>query len=65
MKTSVEAPPARRAAFLPFSRPTIEDDEIAEVVDSLRSGWLSRRRTRRAVRPNPPISAILATTPQP
>jgi dTDP-4-amino-4,6-dideoxygalactose transaminase len=31
----------RRADFLPFSRPTIEDEEIAEVVDSLRSGWLT------------------------
>ena len=32
---------AQRAAALPFSRPTIEDDEIAEVVDSLRSGWIT------------------------
>src|SRR5262245_63527245 len=31
----------RRATPLPFSRPTIEDDEIAEVVDSLRSGWIT------------------------
>jgi dTDP-4-amino-4,6-dideoxygalactose transaminase len=31
----------KRAAFLPFSRPTIEDDEVAEVVDSLRSGWIT------------------------
>jgi len=31
----------RRASFLPFSRPTIEDDEIAEVVESLRSGWIT------------------------
>lgn len=30
-----------RSEFLPFSRPTIEEDEIAEVVDSLRSGWLT------------------------
>ena len=35
--TSVE----KRAAFLPFSRPTIEEDEIAEVVESLRSGWIT------------------------
>ncbi|MGE0711090.1 MAG: aminotransferase class I/II-fold pyridoxal phosphate-dependent enzyme [Planctomycetota bacterium] len=27
--------------MLPFSRPTIEDDEVAEVVDSLRSGWIT------------------------
>lgn len=30
-----------RKVFLPFSRPTIEEDEIAEVVDSLRSGWIT------------------------
>ena len=30
-----------RDTFLPFSRPTISEDEINEVVDSLRSGWLT------------------------
>lgn len=30
-----------RETFLPFSQPTIEDDEIEEVVDTLRSGWLT------------------------
>ncbi|NIA08729.1 MAG: aminotransferase class I/II-fold pyridoxal phosphate-dependent enzyme [Nitrospiraceae bacterium] len=30
-----------RNAFLPFSRPTIGQAEIDEVVDSLRSGWLT------------------------
>ncbi|HEY6837621.1 MAG TPA: DegT/DnrJ/EryC1/StrS aminotransferase family protein [Geobacteraceae bacterium] len=30
-----------RNEFLPFSRPTIEDAEINEVVDSLRSGWIT------------------------
>src|SRR5215472_6915462 len=30
-----------RATFLPFSPPLIGDEEIAEVVDSLRSGWLT------------------------
>ncbi|AJE04088.1 DegT/DnrJ/EryC1/StrS family aminotransferase [Geobacter pickeringii] len=30
-----------RSEFLPFSRPTIEDDEINEVVDSLKSGWIT------------------------
>lgn len=30
-----------RNAFLPFSTPTIEDAEIDEVVDSLRSGWIT------------------------
>ncbi|MDA8414333.1 MAG: DegT/DnrJ/EryC1/StrS aminotransferase family protein [Desulfobacteraceae bacterium] len=30
-----------RATFLPFSTPTIEEPEINEVVDSLRSGWIT------------------------
>jgi dTDP-4-amino-4,6-dideoxygalactose transaminase len=30
-----------RSEFLPFSTPTIEDDEINEVVDSLKSGWIT------------------------
>ena len=30
-----------RPEFLPFSTPTIEEDEINEVVDSLRSGWIT------------------------
>ena len=30
-----------RSEFLPFSRPTIEDAEINEVVDSLKSGWIT------------------------
>jgi dTDP-4-amino-4,6-dideoxygalactose transaminase len=30
-----------RTDFLQFSRPTIEDDEINEVVESLRSGWIT------------------------
>jgi dTDP-4-amino-4,6-dideoxygalactose transaminase len=30
-----------RSAFLPFALPSIGDEEIAEVVDSLRSGWLT------------------------
>jgi len=30
-----------RTTFLPFSTPTIEDAEINEVVDSLRSGWIT------------------------
>lgn len=30
-----------RQDFLPFSRPTIGEAEIAEVVDSLRSGWIT------------------------
>ncbi|MCL2760790.1 MAG: DegT/DnrJ/EryC1/StrS aminotransferase family protein [Desulfuromonadales bacterium] len=30
-----------RKEFLPFSRPSLSDDEINEVVDSLRSGWIT------------------------
>ena len=30
-----------RAQFLPFSAPTIDDAEINEVVDSLKSGWIT------------------------
>ncbi|MGB9631711.1 MAG: DegT/DnrJ/EryC1/StrS family aminotransferase, partial [Chloroflexaceae bacterium] len=30
-----------RERFLPFALPHIGDDEIAEVVDSLRSGWIT------------------------
>jgi dTDP-4-amino-4,6-dideoxygalactose transaminase len=30
-----------RNDFLPFSRPTIEEDEINEVVESLKSGWIT------------------------
>jgi UDP-4-amino-4,6-dideoxy-N-acetyl-beta-L-altrosamine transaminase len=32
---------AVRDEFLPFALPTIEEDEIAEVVDTLRSGWIT------------------------
>jgi dTDP-4-amino-4,6-dideoxygalactose transaminase len=31
----------RRAEFLPLSRPAIGEEEIAEVVDCLRSGWIT------------------------
>lgn len=30
-----------RSQFLPYALPCIDEDEIAEVVDSLRSGWLT------------------------
>ncbi len=30
-----------RSEFLPFSTPTIDDAEINEVIDSLRSGWIT------------------------
>lgn len=38
---SVELPSAPRREFLPFSPPSVGDEEIAEVADTLRSGWLS------------------------
>jgi len=34
-------PFTRRETFLPFSRPTIRQAEIDEVVDTLRSGWIT------------------------
>ena len=34
-------PRPRRTSFLPFSLPLIGDEEIAEVVDTLRSGWIT------------------------
>jgi dTDP-4-amino-4,6-dideoxygalactose transaminase len=35
------APPAARTEFLPFAPPSIGEEEIAEVVDTLRSGWIT------------------------
>ena len=32
---------ARRSTFLPFSTPTIGEEEIREVVDTLRSRWIT------------------------
>jgi len=37
--TAVSAPPA--APYLPFTRPTIDEETIAGVADVLRSGWLT------------------------
>jgi perosamine synthetase len=39
--TSLQARPSRRREFLPFHRPFIEAEEIEEVADTLRSGWLT------------------------
>ncbi|HEU4460737.1 MAG TPA: DegT/DnrJ/EryC1/StrS family aminotransferase [Methylibium sp.] len=33
--------PSDRPSFLPFAQPDIGEDEIAEVVDTLRSGWIT------------------------
>ncbi|HKA37710.1 MAG TPA: DegT/DnrJ/EryC1/StrS family aminotransferase, partial [Thermoanaerobaculia bacterium] len=30
-----------RSTFLPFARPALGEEEIAEVVDTLRSGWIT------------------------
>lgn len=39
--TSEQTAPQSPPPFLPFSRPSIGEEEIAEVVDSLRSGWIT------------------------
>ena len=41
MATGVRLTRAVRQTFLPFALPLIGEDEIREVVDSLRSGWLT------------------------
>ncbi len=38
---SLPPPSAVRDTFLPFARPSIGDEEIAELVESLRSGWIT------------------------
>ena len=37
----VETRPVRRSEFLPFAPPLIGEEEIAEVVDTLRSSWIT------------------------
>jgi len=37
----MQRPFVKRADFLPFSRPTIRQREIDEVVDTLKSGWIT------------------------
>lgn len=40
---TAQSPPLRKPkTFLPFSQPMFGDEEIAEVADSMRSGWLTR-----------------------
>jgi dTDP-4-amino-4,6-dideoxygalactose transaminase len=36
-----DAPSTQTQAFLPFALPEIGDEEIAEVVDTLKSGWVT------------------------
>src|SRR5689334_9920465 len=38
---SVRTSIAKRREFLPFSPPSVGEEEIAEVVDTLRSGWIT------------------------
>jgi len=38
---TVGSVPAKRSAFLPFSPPLIGEEEIREVVDTLRSSWIT------------------------
>lgn len=46
--TSPALCPSRRESFLPFVSPLIGEEEIAEVIDTLRSGWLTTGpKTRR------------------
>jgi len=41
-EAAAKAPPAKgKREFLPFSSPLILEDEISEVADTLRSGWLT------------------------
>ena len=41
MTEATTTPKLGREAQLPFARPTIGEDEIAEVVSALRSGWIT------------------------
>ena len=42
-----------RETFLPFALPSIGEEEIREVVDTLRSGWGGKARLRAAMRQEP------------
>jgi dTDP-4-amino-4,6-dideoxygalactose transaminase len=47
-RSRISAAQRVRETFLPFNAPLIEDDEINEVIDTLKSGWLTRGpKTRR------------------
>jgi dTDP-4-amino-4,6-dideoxygalactose transaminase len=37
----VDSSRSMRSSFLPFARPSLGDEEIREVVDTLRSGWIT------------------------
>lgn len=39
-KLAIEGGPPVRSTFLPFGAPCLGEEEIAEVVDTLRSGWI-------------------------
>ena len=46
----VNSPRRMRSSFLPFARPSLGEDEIREVVDTLRSGWITTGSEDRALR---------------
>jgi len=33
----------RRPDFLPFTRPMVGEEEIAEIIDTIHSGWMNIR----------------------
>ena len=41
MRRDIVLPESKTTPFLPFAQVDIGEEEIAEVVDSLRSGWLT------------------------
>ena len=46
-RVKVHMPPGARAEWLPFHRPSLGDDDIAGVVRTLRSGWVTTGPTTR------------------
>lgn len=60
-QTAVSARKTARTSFLPFARPHITQAEIDEVVDTLRSGWLSTGPKRNALKASLPTLLLLLT----
>lgn len=50
-------------AFLPFALPDIDQAEINEVVDSLRSGWVTTGTELNALNPTSQNSSAAITKP--
>src|SRR4029077_11963206 len=40
-RRTLQSPGLMRTSFLPFARPALGEEEIAEVVDTLKSGWIT------------------------